>query len=103
MIEQITPLTKVDFYPASLTAEICQNLRCILTTPKWSVPLDRNFGLDMEGLDEPTPQAQMLYRMNIIDAFEKYEPRAKVLKIEFNSSEQMNGRLYPIVTVEING
>ncbi|MBQ9273507.1 MAG: GPW/gp25 family protein [Succinivibrio sp.] len=101
----ITPLTSVDFAPGSLAAEVCQNLRTILSTPKGSVPLDREFGLDMEGLDEPTPAGQMLFSMHVVEAFEKYEPRCKVVKVEFENTpgDVMDGRLSPKVTVEING
>ena len=43
----------VDFNPASVVAEVLQNVRTILSTRKGSVPLDRDFGISWEYLDRP--------------------------------------------------
>jgi hypothetical protein len=104
IVYDLSPLTKVDFAPGSVVEEICQNIRTILATPKGSVPLDREFGVDMEGLDMPEPIAQMMFRMNVIDAVERFEPRARVLKVEYQPTtvDAMDGKLLPVVTVEIN-
>ena len=89
----------VDFAPETEVVEILQNVRTILATRKGSVPLDRDFGLSWQYLDAPTAVAQM----QIIDAIETYEPRAKVKSVEFKSSQtdSLDGILKPVVTVSI--
>ena len=52
----------VDFSPAAEVEEIFQNVRTILTTPKGTVPLLRDFGFSFEHLDKPIHLAQSLTR-----------------------------------------
>ena len=100
-VVEVTPLITVNFNPATTLEEIVQNVRCIISTVKGSVPLDRDFGLDFEGLDTPMPQAQMLFRMHLIEAISKYEPRVQIKSITFTKSAVDDGALTPHVTVEI--
>lgn len=90
----------VDF-SASGRAEIVQNVRTILSTPKFSVPLDREFGLDATLLDKPLPVAKAQITAAIIAAINKYEPRVKVSKVFFESAA-IEGVLQPKVQVVIN-
>lgn len=93
----------VDFAPSTEVREILQNVRTILSTRKGSVPLDRDFGLTWEHIDKPLPTAQMMIRSEIVDAVETYEPRARVVSIDFDSTETdyIDGILKPRVTVAI--
>lgn len=93
----------VDFNPASVVAEVLQNVRTILSTRKGSVPLDRDFGISWEYLDRPIDVAQMLMRSEIIDAVSKYEPRATVESVVFEGSAEdaLDGILKPKVTISI--
>lgn len=93
----------VDFNPASVVAEVLQNVRTILSTRKGSVPLDRDFGISWEYLDRPIDVAQMLMRSEIIDAVSKYEPRATVESVVFEGSAEdaLDGILRPKVTISI--
>ena len=59
--------------------EVVQNVRMIITTPKGSVPLDRDFGLDFDVIDRPMPVARALMEVDIVDQVGRYEPRARVL------------------------
>lgn len=99
----VSPLTEINFAPANELEEIIQNVRCILATQKGTVPLDRAFGLDADIIDTPQPQAQLLYQVAIIDAIETYEPRARVVSVNFkqSNSEAADGILIPIVKLEI--
>lgn len=102
----VTPLTNINFAPGTEREEIIQNVRCIMATMKGTVPLDREFGLDFEGLDTPMPTAQMLFRMHLIDAISRYEPRVQVRSITFTTADNTsataaNGELVPHVTMEI--
>ncbi len=83
--------------------EILQNIRLILSTPKGSVPLYREFGLPQNFLDKPLPVAQNLLAVAVQDAIETFEPRAQILDISTRVDPANPGRLLPVVEVEISG
>jgi len=89
--------------PESLPEEIIQNVRMILTTPKGSVPLDRDFGLDFTVVDKPTPHALNQIAYEVIQQVNKYEPRARVIGVSWPSAENeaMDGKLAPEVKIDI--
>ena len=93
-------LTGVDF-GARGVAEVLQNVRTILTTARYSVPLDRQFGINADMLDEPLPRAKAKLSAEIIAAIRRYEPRARVTRISF-SGDGMEGRLIPTVRVYVD-
>lgn len=95
------PVKGIDFAPASEAAEILQNLRTIITTTKYSVPLDRDFGVNAEMLDKPMAVAQAQLQSEIIMAIKTYEPRVTVTGISFTGTDE--GILIPKVQVMING
>ncbi len=88
---------------ATGVAEIVQNVRTILATPKGSVPLDRDFGVIWTVLDRPLPEAKAAYTGDAVAQVQKYEPRVKVLSVGFraDTSGAMQGRLYPVVRIKI--
>ena len=83
----------VDYSPASLEKEIAQNVFTIFITSKYSVPLDREFGLDVSLLDMPMTTAKALLMNEIVNAIETYEPRVKITQIELEGD--MDGKFYP--------
>lgn len=93
------PMQGIDFAPASEAAEILQNLRTIITTTKYSVPLDRDFGFNAEMLDKPMNVAQAQLQSEIIMGIKLYEPRVTVTSISFTGTD--DGRLIPKVQVMI--
>lgn len=90
--------------PDSRYEEIAQNVRMILTTPKGSVPLDRDFGLDFKVLDQPTSRAQALLSAEIITQVSRYEPRANVTKVDWENfpDEAGDGHLIPRVSLRVD-
>lgn len=90
---------EIDFAPDTVTEEIIQNVRTICTTPKYSVPMDRLFGVDTEILDRPTPKAMAQLQAEIIQAVRKYEPRCRVRKVTFEGDN--DGKLTVKVRIEI--
>ena len=84
---------------------IVQNLRMILLTLCWSVPLDRAFAHYGRMIDAPAPQDAWRKSAELIDAIEKYEPRVKVHKLEFVYDDQQGqlqeGRLTPRLSFSI--
>lgn len=93
------PAAGIDFAPASEAAEILQNLRTIITTTKYSVPLDRDFGINADALDKPMAVAQAQLQSEIIMAIKRYEPRVTVTSISFTGTD--DGQLIPKVQVMI--
>lgn len=93
---------KIDFAPQSALEEIAQNVRTILTTPKYSVPLDREFGLNATMLDAPAPLAKARLTAEIVEAVQRYEPRVKVERVTFEG-DGAEGILRPKVRLKIVG
>jgi len=80
---------------------VLQNIRIILSTRQFSVPLYREFGLPMQFLDKPMAVARSLLIAEIKDAISEYEPRANVLNITLDIDENAPGKLHATVEVEI--
>lgn len=99
-INNLTTTGAVNFSPASEIEEIIQNVRTIMTTPVYSVPLDRMFGLNPEMVDLPLPVAQARLTAEIVAKVEKFEPRVSVTKVTF-AGDGIDGRLEPTVSLRI--
>ena len=91
---------ELNFAPENLMEEVAQNVRTICTTEKYSVPMDRLFGVNATMLDRPTPKAMAQIQAELIQAIRKYEPRCKVRKISFEGDT--NGKLAVKVRIVIN-
>ena len=89
---------EVNFAPASTLEEIIQNVKTILSTPKYSVPLAREFGVTATWLDEPMPVAQARLTAEIITAVQHWEPRVKVEQVTYVVDDKQ-GVLVPKVKV----
>ena len=72
----------IDLAPETREEEIAQNIQMIVCTVRGSAPMARAFGLDQSFLDMPTQAARARMTGALIDAIERYEPRAKVLNAE---------------------
>ena len=97
-------MSGINFSPQSPEAEVIQNVRCILSTRKGSVPFDRAFGVSWDMLDRPLPVAKAMMIAAVVEAVQEYEPRAEVRGVKFNADggAAMEGVLDPVVTIEIN-
>ena len=91
---------KINLAPKTLFEEIIQNLTMILSTIKNTTPLERDFGLSARFIDKPTPAAEALLTAEVLDAVEKYEPRAQIVDIFFERDE-IAGKITPRLEVEI--
>ena len=87
--------------PKTLEEEVSQNIAFLLSTPKGSVPMMRDLGIDTSLLDDPTPQAKAKLKAQIIDQIRRYEPRAKIKEIKLVESEE--GKLEPKLRWELRG
>lgn len=93
-------LDAVDFAPQTQALEIIQNCQTILSTTKFSVPLDRDFGVDANYVDVPLLSAKAKAESEIFAALKKYEPRVTVKQITWNAD--IEGMLRAKVKVVIN-
>ncbi len=100
-ISIVNATDKINFSPATVEEEVLQNVRTILTTVKYSVPLDREFGLSATMLDDPMPIAQAKLSAEIVGAIRRWEPRARVVEVKYEG-DGMDGVLRPKVRLEIN-
>ena len=80
---------------------ILQNIRMILRTPRGSVPMYRDFGLDWSFLDRPTSQAQIMVIPLVREAVELWEPRVTVKSVTL-SKVDTNGAAKIDVEVEFS-
>lgn len=90
----------VNFFPTSVIDEIYQNVQTIVSTPVYSVPLNRPFGADAVMLDLPLPVSQAKLAAKLVQAVEKFEPRVSVVKVTFTGDAEA-GKLIPSVTFRI--
>ncbi|MCL2210774.1 MAG: hypothetical protein FWB95_02510 [Treponema sp.] len=80
--------------------EVMQNVRTIITTPKGTLPLDRNFGISFNFVDSPIHKAQAMAEQEIFMQLRKYEPRAILKQITWRA-DPLSGSFKPNVTVQV--
>lgn len=78
---------------------VLQNIALILKTKRGTVPLDRDFGLEMQFIDKPIDIAETIAYTEVTEAVEEYEPRASVTDVSFSAGA--DGKMILNVEVEI--
>lgn len=103
MSYQVSPgdLSVLRFNEGDTVSSALQNIAVILSTRRGSVPLYRDFGLNMDFLDKPIPVAKVMMISEVREAVERWEPRATVLGVTFSEDPARPGTLIPTVEVEI--
>ena len=96
----LTPV-QVNFAPENEVIEILQNVVTICMTQKYSVPMDREFGVDAQFLDEAVSKLRAKFKGEVVRAVKKFEPRARVTAIDFTTD--LNGKVIPRIKVRIAG
>lgn len=93
----------IDFAPGSVVEEVLQNVRTLLSTVKYSVPLDRELGVEATFVDRPAPESMARLKVRIVEDIERSEPRAKigVVRFEPRAAEAVAGIMYPVLEIEI--
>lgn len=92
----------INLAPGSTKEAVLQNVAVILSTPKFTVPLDRGFGLSQRFIDARTPSSRALLIAEVYEAIEEYEPRARVLSVTFEQGDR-EGAQIAVVEVEVDG
>lgn len=103
MFEVTTNPAEINLMPSTEIEEVLQNVRTILATVKGTVPLDREFGIEQKILDQPVNAVQARLNAALVEAVNKFEPRAKVRKIFYDNTdrETLDGILKPRVQIEL--
>lgn len=98
-VSMLQPVDDIDLAPQTVMAEVIQNVRCIMSTPRFSIPLDRSFSIDGDVVDLPLPEAEARMANEIFRALRRYEPRARIETVRFEAD--IKGKLKPILEVSI--
>lgn len=77
--------------------ELDRQLRLLLTTRAGTMPLDRDFGLEMNFLDRPPEVAKTLLVAETTQKVAKYIPEIRVKAVTFDPAEA--GTLRPRVVI----
>ena len=82
--------------------EIIQNIICILKTTKGSCPGLRDYGImDPTIMHKPVPVAKAAFSVSITRQVQEYEPRATIVRLEFEDDPVHPANLSPILEVSI--
>lgn len=96
-----TDLQNITLVEADEIKEILRNVAVILATPKGSVPLYREFGLDNSFLDKPMNLAKNMAVIPVKEAIEEWEPRAAYKDMTLFPDASNPGKLGFTVQIEI--
>lgn len=100
-IVSATDLASIQLKEENRVKEILRNVAVILATPKGSVPMYRDFGLDMRFLDKPMNIAKNLAVIPVKEAIEEWEPRVRYKDMTLYPDMSNPGKLAFSVTIEI--
>ena len=83
--------------------EVIQNIKTILSTVKYTVPLHRDFGIDPTYIDAPAPASRALFTADVVRAIKEHEPRAEVVSVLWSETKTnlIDGVLVPVVRIRI--
>ncbi len=97
---EVTPDMDNLVFGATGNTRIIQKVGMILSTPKGTVPLDRDFGTSWMMVDSPTSQIKARLTAEVIGQIKKYAPEVTVASVTFFKPD-VDGRIKPKVTIEI--
>lgn len=77
-------------------ADLDRQLAFLLSTREGTVPLDREFGLNMDFTDKPPEVAKSLFTAEVTKKVAKFIPAVRVQEITWSAAE---GKLIPKVVI----
>lgn len=95
MINVQTAVIKINGIKESEAEDIRKCLTTLYSVREGEQPLDREFGLKQDFLDQPVPVAKNNLALEVIEKTQRYEKRVRVDKVEY--AESGEGQLVPIV------
>lgn len=88
-------------FSAEGVQEVYENLKMLYTTSEGSVPFDREFGINIEILDQPIHIAKGRLVVEYTQKTRRFEPRANVEEVIFDA-DALTGKLKPKVVIRID-
>ena len=101
MAVNVSVMPQAVAYGLSGVPEIIQNVRTLFSTRAGTVPLDREFGIDLSLIDDPMPAARARLRVEMIQKLKRYEPRARISKFG-EDFQGLDGRLHLSVSLQMS-
>lgn len=95
MINIQSAVIKINQIEEREAEDIRKCLTTLYSVREGEQPLDRDFGLKQEFLDQPVPIAKNILALEVIEKTQRYEKRVKVDKVDYAASEE--GQLIPII------
>ena len=89
-------------YERELRNDILEKCEFLLTLIKGTIPMNRDIGIDPGIVSQPLYIAQKMYTMSAIETIEKYETRAIVEEVQFETTAGA-GNMIPKVRLIYNG
>lgn len=89
-------------YERELRNDILEKCEFLLTLIKGTIPMNRDIGIDPGIVSQPLYIAQQMYTMSAIETIEKYETRAIVEEVQFETTAG-TGNMIPKVRLIYNG
>ena len=71
-------------------AELDRQLALLLSTREGTMPLDREFGLNMDFVDMPPEAAKSLYTAEVTEKVAKFIPTVRVQEVTWGAGAQGN-------------
>lgn len=81
-------------------ADIIEGISFLMSTYTGKYPMNRDFGIDQDLLDEPLTTIRTLLSIEIKEKIERYDSRVEVTDINFDYNSD-TGALTPIITLAL--
>lgn len=85
----------------STAQEVYRNLQVLYGTHTGEQALDRDFGIDISTTDYPQESAQALLAAEYVRKTKMYEPRARVVRVEWTDSKSCTERQKPTLAAQM--
>lgn len=82
-------------------AELLKQAYVLMSVRKGSIPINRDFGINMDILSEPVSDLATDLMAELLEQFEKYIPELKVVSVEISDLNDQ-GMIKPVITLERN-
>ena len=103
VVASTSDIGKIAMSETDTVRNILQCIKCILNTRKGTIPLYREFGVDMSYVDKPLQIARQMLYVAVKEAVQEFEPRVEVVDVITKNDPEDPGRLIPYVEVRIIG
>lgn len=85
-------------YSNGEVADIKRCLETLYQTPEGTCPLDREFGINTDFVGMPIDVAKNLFAVEITDKTDRYEPRATIKTINFDTGDDGQLKAEVVIT-----